>query len=106
MATIDALNAANAYRNQLKLMQNSGAPDSSEDNAKPSFSKMVEGAVKEAIDTQYNAEAKQVESLTTGKVELSDLVTAVANADLTLNTVVAIRDRVITAYEDIIKMPI
>jgi flagellar hook-basal body complex protein FliE len=105
MATIDALNAANAYRNQLKLMQNSGAPESTEDN-KPSFSQMVEGAVKESMDTQYAAEAKQVESLTTGNVELADLVTAVSNADLTLNTVVAIRDRVITAYEDIIKMPI
>ena len=34
------------------------------------------------------------------------LVTAVANAELTLNTVVAVRDRVINAYNDIIKMSI
>ena len=37
---------------------------------------------------------------------LTDLVTAVANAELTLNTVVAVRDRVISAYQSIIGMSI
>ena len=41
----------------------------------------------------------------TGKVDLADLVTAVSNAELSLNTVIAIRDKVIGAYQDIIRMP-
>jgi flagellar hook-basal body complex protein FliE len=34
------------------------------------------------------------------------VVTAVAEADLTLQTVVAVRDRVIEAYQNIMRMPI
>lgn len=103
---INALAAANAYRNQLKMQDGLkdalGAQDESE---QPSFSKLMKDAAQSAVDSQYKAEDLKMESLT-GKVELSDLVTAVANAELTLSTVVAVRDRVITAYQDIIRMPI
>jgi flagellar hook-basal body complex protein FliE len=102
--TVDALNAVNAYRNQLKIMQ--GAGSASEDSSSPSpFMQMVENAAKNVVDVQSKSEAAQMQSMT-GKGELTDLVTAVASAELTLNTVVAIRDRVINAYNDIIKMPI
>lgn len=106
---IDSLSAANAYRNQIKMMQAAGSDDSAEAAVASngsSFMKMVESALEGAADAQYKSEALQTQSLTTGKVELSDLVTAVTNAELTLNTVVAVRDRVINAYNDIIKMPI
>jgi flagellar hook-basal body complex protein FliE len=102
---VNALSAANAYRNQLKLtdaMEESGL---AAQQAGPSFGELVQDAMKSAADTQRQSEAVQMESLT-GKVELSDLVTAVTNAELTLNTVVAVRDRVISAYQEIIRMPI
>lgn len=104
---MDALTTAtNAYRNQLKMMQEAkSAPAGEEEAGKSSFAKLVEDAVSSSIDAQYKSEATAMESLT-GKVALTDLVTAVANADLTLNTVVAVRDRVISAYQDIIRMPI
>jgi flagellar hook-basal body complex protein FliE len=41
-----------------------------------------------------------------GKAELVDVVTAVANAETTLETVISLRDRVITAYQEIMRMPI
>ena len=41
-----------------------------------------------------------------GKAELVDIVTAVANAETTLETVISLRDRVITAYQEIMRMPI
>lgn len=98
--------AANAYANNLGL--GAGAGDSGadvQDAGKPSFSDMLANAVSSAIDTQYKAEGLKEESIATGRVELSDLVTAISNAELTLSTVTAIRDRVITAYQDIIRMP-
>lgn len=106
--TVDALNAAKAYGNQLKIMQNAG--DGSTDESSGStggspFMKMVQDAVKSAVNTETGSETKQLQSLT-GKVELTNLTTSVANAELTLNAVVAIRDRVINAYNDIIKMSI
>lgn len=40
------------------------------------------------------------------EVSLDQLAISIANAEMSLRTVVAIRDRIITAYQDIIKMPI
>jgi flagellar hook-basal body complex protein FliE len=42
----------------------------------------------------------------TGQGDLVGVVNAVTAAELTLETVVAIRDRVIAAYQDVMKMPI
>jgi len=72
---------------------------------KGSFGAMVNNAINDAIATGYKAEAVEMEAMT-GKAELHELVTAIANAELTLQTVVAVRDRVIAAYQDIIRMPI
>jgi flagellar hook-basal body complex protein FliE len=102
---VNALSAANAYRNQLKLQDELAAGGLEEGAAKPDFAGMVKDALGGAVQAQQQSEALQMQSLT-GKVELSDLVTAVANAELTLNTVVAVRDRVISAYQEIIRMPI
>ncbi|MFN0042019.1 MAG: flagellar hook-basal body complex protein FliE [Alphaproteobacteria bacterium] len=41
-----------------------------------------------------------------GKADLTHLVTAVSNAELTLQTVVGVRDRAIQAYQEISRMPI
>jgi len=103
---INTLSAANAYRNQLKMQEGIKEVSGNEDGAGSTpFAQLMKDAVNEAIGGQYQAENVKMESLT-GKVELSDLVTSVANAELTLNTVVAVRDRVINAYQEIIRMPI
>ena len=99
------IGALNAYKNQLKLQQEAQAAPLQEEAPGASFSQFLKTNISDAIDNQYKAEAVQMDSLT-GKVELADLVTAVSNAELTLNTVVAVRDRVINAYQEIIRMPI
>lgn len=101
------LQAANAYGNPAKMMQGM-ASGMAEEQAQPqgSFSGMVADAMQQVSSTLRQSEALQTQALTGSKVELSDLVTAVANAELTVNTVVAVRDRVISAYQDIIRMPI
>jgi len=52
-----------------------------------------------------HSEAMSTQALA-GNAELSQVVTAVANAELTLQTVIAVRDKVIQAYQDILRMPI
>lgn len=42
----------------------------------------------------------------TGKADVNEVVMAVANADMALQTVVAVRDRVVQAYQEILRMPI
>ena len=41
-----------------------------------------------------------------GGGNLTDVVTALSRAELTLQTATAVRDRVVQAYQDIMKMPI
>ncbi|MGB9349114.1 MAG: flagellar hook-basal body complex protein FliE, partial [Pseudolabrys sp.] len=41
-----------------------------------------------------------------GKANIVDVVTAVSETEVAIDAVVAVRDRVIQAYEDIMKMPI
>jgi flagellar hook-basal body complex protein FliE len=45
-------------------------------------------------------------AMTSGKGNVMDVVTAVAETDVAVSTLVSVRDRVIQSYEDIMKMPI
>lgn len=49
---------------------------------------------------------QQALSVAAGKANVVDVVTAVAESETALQTLVAVRDRMISAYEDIMKMPI
>jgi flagellar hook-basal body complex protein FliE len=69
------------------------------------FGATLQRTLQGAEDTLHAADAKAVEALS-GNGNLTDVVTALARADLTLQTVTAVRDRVVQAYQDIIKMPI
>lgn len=42
----------------------------------------------------------------TGKADVSEVVMAVSQAEIALQTVVSIRDRVVSAYQEILRMPI
>lgn len=72
---------------------------------KPSFGDLVSESLLTSKAGAYKAEAISTKGLL-GKADLTDVITAVSNAELSLNTVVAVRDRMINAYQDIIKMPI
>lgn len=69
------------------------------------FKQALESAGQQAIDALKAGEQASLEAVT-GKAQLSDVVTAVTNAEVTLQTVVAVRDKVIQAYQDILRMPI
>ena len=71
----------------------------------PSFASLVRGAMSEVERTGIDAEAKSAAHLA-GKGELIDVVTALTAAETTLETVIAVRDRVINAYQEISRMPI
>lgn len=107
---IDINSAISAYTNASKMKGESSAsvqtPATGEtDSLKPSFSKLVGDSLNEAASSGYNSESMSSLAIA-GKAELHELVTSVSNAELALNTVVAVRDRVINAYQDILRMPI
>lgn len=71
----------------------------------PNFTHFLEGAMNEAVSTMKNGE-KMAAQQAAGKADMVSVVNAVNSAELTLDTVVAIRDRVIQAYQSIMNMPI
>lgn len=73
--------------------------------AEENFSSMVADAVKGAIETGKQSEQMSMRGVA-GEAELNDVITAVANAEVTLKTAVALRDRVIGAYKEVLRMPI
>ncbi len=69
------------------------------------FGATLQRALETAVSTGHQADAQAVQALTGGG-NLTDVVTALSRAELTLQSATAIRDRVVQAYQDIIKMPI
>lgn len=71
----------------------------------PSFGEVMEQAAKNAIATVKKSENLSAQAVV-GKADLTEVVNAVTNAEITLQTVTSVRDKVISAYQEILRMPI
>jgi flagellar hook-basal body complex protein FliE len=104
MATPTA--AANAYASLARMMQRSAGAETAASPARgPSFSALLKDAVGSVMEAGRKSDA-QTMAMANGKANVMDVVTAVAETDVAVSTLVSVRDRVIQAYEDIMKMPI
>jgi flagellar hook-basal body complex protein FliE len=108
--SIKALDAASAYGAALTRAPAISTDDSaisigSTPQPGSGFGSLVSGMMENGITA-----TRAAESATAGAVtKTSDLVsvaTAVNNAETILETIVAVRDRMISAYQDIMRMPI
>ncbi len=101
--------AASAYGKALQQLGKGGLDGGDKVGAGQaeggSFAKMLERAAEGAVDVGRQNETVSLQSVTKD-AEITDIVTAVANAEVTLQTVVAVRDRVVAAYQEILRMPI
>jgi flagellar hook-basal body complex protein FliE len=71
----------------------------------PSFDALVKEALNSVIEAGRKSDA-QTHAAASGKANMVDLVTAVAESETAIATVVSVRDRVIQAYQSILQMPI
>jgi flagellar hook-basal body complex protein FliE len=69
------------------------------------FGAMVESAAQSALGTMQNSE-KVATAGVSGTADVQQVVQALSDAELTMQTVVAVRDKVLGAYNDIMKMTI
>ncbi len=69
------------------------------------FAGALREVAEDAVQALREGEAASLKAAA-GKADITDVVTAVSQAEITLQTVVAVRDRVIQAYQDILRMPI
>jgi flagellar hook-basal body complex protein FliE len=73
--------------------------------ASTSFGAAITQALDQAVQTGHTADDQAMQALSGGG-NLTEVVTALSHAEMTLQAATAIRDRVVQAYQDIMKMPI
>lgn len=69
------------------------------------FSSMLRSAVLQAEEDNKQAELMSMKAVK-GTADMQEVVMAVSNAEVALQTVVAVRDKVVSAYQEIMQMPI
>ena len=98
---IDPVSAARAYQQAAQSARSGGAQgDDSVD-----FGGLVQEAIRQAGQSATVAE-NQALAVAGGNADIIDVVTAIAAAETQLQTVIAVRDQVISAYQEIMRMPI
>lgn len=98
--------AAGAYANLSGLMSGGGASRAAGPAAEGGgFGDMLTQAISGFAEQGKATEAKAMQAVA-GKGDVVDVVTAVAESELALQTLVSVRDKVIAAYEDVMRMPI
>ncbi|WP_349357533.1 flagellar hook-basal body complex protein FliE [Stappia sp.] len=98
--------AANAYRMTSALAgANQDKPLDKASTGAPDFANMVKSAVDTVVEQGQKSDAQAL-AMTQGKANVVDVVTAVAETEVAMETLVSVRDRVISAYQEIMRMPI
>jgi len=87
--------------NSLALVRQPGA----EANNDTGFAAVLKEAISSVAEMGHKSDV-QARAAVNGKANIIDVVTAVSETEVAIGAVVAVRDRVIAAYEDIMKMPI
>lgn len=75
-------------------------------NPQAEFGAMLKEAVGNVVESQKVAEAQTMAVAQGDNVPMQDVVRAVAEAELSLQTLVTVRDRAVEAYQQIQQMPI
>lgn len=99
--SIGALDAVSAYGRMQKSAGITGGGAASS----AGFGGLVENAIAGTAETLKAAEAASARQVA-GKGDLVDVATAIGAAEMALDTVVAVRDRVVNAYTEIMRMQI
>lgn len=105
MAVLPAAAAA-AYQSVAKMGSSAAStPGLSPTGSTGGFGEFLSDALKDSISTMKHGEKMATQQIA-GKANIVDVVNAVNQAEITLDTVVAVRDKVVAAYQSILNMPI
>jgi flagellar hook-basal body complex protein FliE len=99
--------AAGAYASLARLANPAANLGRSvgEASSGPSFGELLRSTAGNLLEAGRKSDA-QAHAMASGKGNVIDVVTAVAETEVAVETMVAVRDRVISAYEEIMRMPI
>jgi flagellar hook-basal body complex protein FliE len=100
--------AANAYANIARLADPAAALGKGPGDAGgggPSFGSMLSQALNSVVDAGHKSDV-QSKAMASGKADMVDVVTAVSETEVAVETMVSVRDKVIEAYQSIMQMTI
>jgi len=101
---IAAATGAAAYQAISNLAPNAATGAGTASQAPASFGDFLSDAMHNAVQTMQAGEQMATKQVA-GQANIVDVVNAVNQAEITLDTVVAVRDKVISAYQSIMQMP-
>jgi flagellar hook-basal body complex protein FliE len=99
---IDPNMAASLYAKTSNVgqgMQSAGGGDEA------SFAQFLKQGLSDSISTIKQGEKTSAQAVM-GQADITEVVQAVTNAEVTLQTVIAVRDRLVGAFQEIMRMPI
>src|SRR5215475_11008263 len=99
-----ASTAANAYAALARMTNAAGGPGKSPGDD-GSFGAMLKNALGSVMEAG-RASDNQVRAAASGSANMVDVVSAVAETEVAVEALVSVRDKVIAAYEEIMRMPI
>lgn len=100
--------AAAAYGNVSRLISDQAAgklPAPSAGAAGPDFGQMLTEQLNSVTEAGQKSDQLAID-MVNGKANVIDVVTALAETETAMEAMVTVRDRVISAYEEIMRMPI
>jgi flagellar hook-basal body complex protein FliE len=98
--------AANAYASLARIADpSSGLGKAVGETQGPSFGALLKDALGSVLEAGKASHAQQ-RAMVAGKANIVDVVTAVSETEVAVEALVSVRDRMIQAYEEIMRMPI
>jgi len=97
--------SAQAYSNSANIGTAKPAPLEPKKQGGPDFADFLQKTAETSMDTLKQGEAMAAKGVQ-GTADPTDVVHAVNAADVTLQTVIAVRDRMVSAYSEIMRMAI
>lgn len=111
MAITTPFNAATAaYGNASRLISQAAKPSTdltalANPGNGQNFADMLAQQVQGVVDSGKASDAMAID-MVNGKANIVDMVTALSETEIAIESMVTVRDRVISAYEEIMRMPI
>ena len=111
MAINTPFNAATAaYGNASRLINLATKPNTdltalANPNGDQNFADILAQQVQGVVDAGKTSDAMAID-MVNGKANVVDMVTALSETEIAIESMVTVRDRVISAYEEIMRMPI
>ncbi len=97
--------AARLIADPMQAATAAGAAAGTDGGNGTSFASVLKDAIASVNELGHKSDT-QTRAMANGKSNMVDVVTAVSETEVAIDAVVAVRDKVIAAYEDIMKMPI